>query len=351
VLLHRAECVSDVATDFDPAYGQTNYDYVLDLNAVGVDKSIAIDLTSGLWHKGLGKSRDEYVAQWKHNIVDVPLRNPRVLTIWHYGLQSFEKYKGKEVGRFLIESTGLKPSQYLYLDRRTEPVLPSDLRVMFLPFYDDNDDFNKLTQELKSLAPESVDDRLAKSKLYCALRMLASRFLASRQEELGAREIHLLDPDAPEALARQFEEYLPVAEYRTAAGDFRADGRMEIAGWVRVPTGTKLEKGMFVARVKGHSMEPKIPDGAFCIFKKNPAGFRLNRIVLARLVEQTDPETGGEYTVKVYSSTKVVTPDGWRHKQIVLSPINKDYDPIVLAPDFEGSVEVVAEFVAVLSPT
>ena len=62
-----------------------------------------------------------------------------------------------------------------------------------------------------------------------------------------------------------------------------------------------------------------------------------------------DPETGGTFTVKRYSSEKV--PDGsgsWRHKSIVLSPLNPDYKPIVLNEQDADDLKVVAEFVGVL---
>ena len=38
----------------------------------------------------------------------------------------------------------------------------------------------------------------------------------------------------------------------------------------------------------------------------------------------------------------------WRHARVVLSPINRDYDPIVLSADDSEHVEVIAEMVTVL---
>ena len=40
--------------------------------------------------------------------------------------------------------------------------------------------------------------------------------------------------------------------------------------------------------------------------------------------------------------------DGWRHVRVVLAPDNAEYEPIVLTPEDEGSVAVVAELVEVL---
>ena len=62
-----------------------------------------------------------------------------------------------------------------------------------------------------------------------------------------------------------------------------------------------------------------------------------------------DPDTGGSYTIKRYSSKKVTSEDGdWRHARVVLSPINPDYEPIVLSADDSEHVEVIAEMVTVL---
>lgn len=62
-----------------------------------------------------------------------------------------------------------------------------------------------------------------------------------------------------------------------------------------------------------------------------------------------DPDTGGSCTVKRYSSKKVTSKDGVRcHARVVLSPINPDYQPIVLSADDSEHVQVIAEMVTVL---
>ena len=64
-----------------------------------------------------------------------------------------------------------------------------------------------------------------------------------------------------------------------------------------------------------------------------------------------DPETGGSFTVKRYSSDKVQAEQGeWRHSQIILSPLNKDFAPIVISPKAAEDFRIVAEFLAVLRP-
>lgn len=53
--------------------------------------------------------------------------------------------------------------------------------------------------------------------------------------------------------------------------------------------------------------------------------------------------------MKVYSSEKVASEDGeWQHDRITLKPLNPDYQPLVLEPEEERAVRIVAEFVEVV---
>ena len=49
---------------------------------------------------------------------------------------------------------------------------------------------------------------------------------------------------------------------------------------------------MFVAQVVGKSMEPVIPDGAYCLFASPVTGTRQGKTVLVQLRNGADPETG-----------------------------------------------------------
>jgi phage repressor protein C with HTH and peptisase S24 domain len=110
----------------------------------------------------------------------------------------------------------------------------------------------------------------------------------------------------------------------------------------------RLRPGMFVAQVVGHSMEPGIEDGAYCLFAAPVTGSRQGRTVLVQLRDATDPETGHRYTVKRYDSEKARAGDSWRHTKITLRPTNPDYAPIVLVDVDEDAVQVIAELVEVL---
>jgi SOS-response transcriptional repressor LexA len=144
---------------------------------------------------------------------------------------------------------------------------------------------------------------------------------------------------------------VPLFTLKAAAGAFGDAQSVEPDGWVRPRTARPLAKGIFVARVEGRSMEPRIPDGAYCLFSAPVAGTRQGKIVLAQHHSIHDPETGGAYTVKRYRSEKTPAAgpdDAWRHQRIVLEPLNPDYEPIVLDDDPERPVRVIAELIDVL---
>ena len=141
---------------------------------------------------------------------------------------------------------------------------------------------------------------------------------------------------------------VPLYSLKAAAGSFGGAHRVEPEGWVKPATTRKLEPGMFIAQVVGKSMEPRIPDSAYCLFRSPVTGTRQGKTVVVELRDEVDPETGERYTIKRYESEKHVTAEGWHHTRIVLRPVNPDFEPIVLTEAEEGTLQVVAEFVEVL---
>jgi phage repressor protein C with HTH and peptisase S24 domain len=106
---------------------------------------------------------------------------------------------------------------------------------------------------------------------------------------------------------------------------------------------------MFLAQVVGRSMEPRIPDGSWCLFQSPVEGDRQGRVVLVQHRDIDDPETGGSYTVKRYESEKEGDDSGsWRHTEIRLLPENPDFAPIVLREVNDDEFNVIAEVVEVL---
>jgi DUF2075 family protein/phage repressor protein C with HTH and peptisase S24 domain len=147
----------------------------------------------------------------------------------------------------------------------------------------------------------------------------------------------------------KYVEYLPVYSFKAACGKFGHGQIAQEEGWIKVDIKRTLNPKMFVVKTVGHSMEPLIPDNSYCVFNSNVVGSRQGKIVLAQYRGIADVDTGGSYAVKKYTSKKKINPDGnWEHEEIILEPLNKKYDSIILSKVEEGEFKIIAEFVAVL---
>ncbi|MCX5787380.1 MAG: DUF2075 domain-containing protein [Elusimicrobia bacterium] len=161
------------------------------------------------------------------------------------------------------------------------------------------------------------------------------------------RDLPFLPTVLPSA---RYETHLPVYSLAAAAGGFSESQSPRPLGWIKAEIGRKLAEDMFVARVKGRSMEPLIPDGSYCVFRRDPGGTRDGKIVLVEYSGLQDPDTGMRYTVKKYKSEKEYLDDGtWRHKRIILSSVNREYKDIELMDVPGHAFRVAAEFVACLA--
>jgi DUF2075 family protein len=190
------------------------------------------------------------------------------------------------------------------------------------------------------------------------------RFIKSRIENLEQpireRELisfHLLEKEmtkiyrilADVAEDRKFRDHLPVYSLKAAAGYFGDGKSVDPEGWIEAAGFGRLDKKMFVARASGRSMEPRIHDGDLLVFRSHPVGSRQGKIVLVQYHGLADPETGGSYTVKRYRSEKSASVEGeWKHTEIILEPLNSEFKPIILEPEDEGAVQVIAEYLGTL---
>jgi type I restriction enzyme, R subunit len=148
-----------------------------------------------------------------------------------------------------------------------------------------------------------------------------------------------------------YRRHLPVYSLAAAAGAFLANRPVEEEGWVEVPDSFHPRQGMFVAQVVGRSMEPRIPDGSYAVFRPAPAGTREGRILLVELEGDVDPELGTSYTIKRWHSEKSAdrSDDDWEHISITLEPLNPEFEPLLLQPG--PNRRAIAEFVGLLAPT
>jgi SOS-response transcriptional repressor LexA len=148
-----------------------------------------------------------------------------------------------------------------------------------------------------------------------------------------------------QATVRPFVTHLPRYSLAVAAGKFLENQEVSEEGWEETPSDLRLTPELFVARIVGRSMEPRIPDGSLCVFRQGVTGSRQGRLVL---VEQLGGGANDRYTVKRYASEKMQRKDGtWSHERITLEPLNPEFEAWTLEAE-EERFRIVAEFVRVL---
>lgn len=143
---------------------------------------------------------------------------------------------------------------------------------------------------------------------------------------------------------------VPIFDLKFAAGQFSEYQEADTFDHVVLPTHLHASEGYFVARVEGDSMNKRIHPGAWCLFHFNPQGTRNGKIVVVQHRRISDPELGGQYTIKRYKSEKHYGEDGVVTSVIVLKPesTNDQHEAIVLSAEDAEEMVVVAEFLTVV---
>ena len=150
---------------------------------------------------------------------------------------------------------------------------------------------------------------------------------------------------------KKYVNAVPLFDVKTAAGGFSELQVSEETRWVELPASIMTKEGYFVCQVIGESMNKKIPNGSWCLFKEYIGGSRNGEIVLAQHHSFKDAEFGAGYTVKRYRSKKSFTEDiGWRHESIVLEPLsyNDSFEDIHLPVDQLEEFKIIGILVQVL---
>lgn len=210
---------------------------------------------------------------------------------------------------------------------------------------------HETNEYFKGLAVTAFKPRVQESQLYPP-RPIAEK---SRYAGLNLRIL-------PDEEVEPFVNAVPVYDLKAVAGRFSEEQVVvEVScpksinplgcDWVELPDVFMPHPSLFVAQVIGESMNRRIPNGSWCLFRLNPLGTRSGKVVLVQHRDIQDPDTGAQYTVKVYSSEKVACDDGcWEHRLIRLNPdsTRQGYEPLVFQGDGGGELKVIAELVAVL---
>lgn len=143
---------------------------------------------------------------------------------------------------------------------------------------------------------------------------------------------------------------IPLLDISIAAGSFSDFQIHSDFDWIELPFNVTAKKGHFVCKVVGESMNRKIPNGSYCLFKEHTAGSRNGEIVLVKHTSLQDSDFGSGYTVKEYHSAKEITEENWKHQTITLKPLsyNSEYENINIALDELNDFKVIGVFVSLL---
>ena len=183
--------------------------------------------------------------------------------------------------------------------------------------------------------------------VYFCDKPLAEHFRELMAEKPEEVEMLRIEPIVNDDV--KYIDFLPVYSIKAACGYFGEGEDVNELGWIQVEGMGKLNRNMFVVQASGHSMEPKINDGDFCVFRANPAGSRQGKIVLVQHHNFYDSDYAGAFSIKEYSSAKSYDEFGnWQHERIELKPQNRDYNPIAINAEDADDFRVIGELVGVI---
>lgn len=156
-------------------------------------------------------------------------------------------------------------------------------------------------------------------------------------------------PTVQQDEAIPFEKHVPVYDLAFAAGSFSELQIAEAEHWVELPDFIRPTSDMFVSRVMGESMNKRIPNGSWCLFRANPGGTRNGKIVVVQHRVIEDPDYGGSFTIKQYRSEKVEDYGELINQRVVLQPLTTafGYNDIILEDELEDLL-VIGEFLSIL---
>lgn len=147
--------------------------------------------------------------------------------------------------------------------------------------------------------------------------------------------------------SERFTRFLPLYSIKAACGphefNFSEEGLDNDLGWIDASEfGHRLNKNMFVVQAVGHSMEPNINDGDYCVFEwytPENAGSRDGKIVLAKDITGFDDDYSGRFTIKKYYRVS--------DNLVELRSINAGHPTFMLEPneDYEYRSPILAIFV------
>lgn len=150
---------------------------------------------------------------------------------------------------------------------------------------------------------------------------------------------------------KSIKHQIPLYDFYAAAGTFSEIQSEKNYTLIEISGKYNPSSDYFACKIVGESMNRRIKNGSICLFKKEMGGSRNGKIVLVENMNIQDQDFNSAFTIKTYSSEKIVTEDGWKHTSIVLKPNSYDesYKDIVITEDNGAEIRVVGEFIEVLT--
>lgn len=224
--------------------------------------------------------------------------------------------------------------------------------------------------ELSDAILQNLEGKLFDQKVMAAIEILRTSGMESEQlrellgieipahdnyhylveEDLATYNVaeDVIANDVPKLRIIEYEEdtvgkrVIPLYTVRAACGKFLHNDDVAVGGWIDADEyNLRFDEHYFIVQAVGHSMEPKIKDGSYCLFE---AHVKCNDgdIILAEIPDK-DMEYGGSYTIKKYTRTKAVIDGIEQRVSGTLIPINKDYEEMYYdldSPDLFGCAGV-----------
>ncbi len=143
---------------------------------------------------------------------------------------------------------------------------------------------------------------------------------------------------------------IPLYDFYAAAGSFSEKQFDKDYTFIEGPENKYSTDEYFACKVIGESMNIVIPNGSICLFRKYTGGSRNGKIVLIENRDFQDQDFNSAFTVKTYTSEKVVSEESWEHTSIILKPnsTDKSYTDIHITEENGSQMRVIGEFVRIL---
>ncbi len=167
--------------------------------------------------------------------------------------------------------------------------------------------------------------------------------MPQRKPPLRLKQLESLGWVVQSRLAQDGSTAVPIFDLRAKAGVPAGLSVPEIVGYATPPPGWRLPtQHVFIGKIVGKSMEPAVPDGAWCLFRQAVLGLQLRAVVVLALDTAADASS---YILKQIGALELLAEGGIR---VRLDSTNAAVPAIWRDIRDESDLHVVGEFVEVL---